>query len=803
MKPGITERECEVWKLAPWMSEKNKAYGLGDRDNKWGDLLNVCNIDTSFYNMILDNDINPLFELMNNITEKKIRKLIADLIITLGLILQNRNELTRARYETMLDIHFILYSNIYDIAITKLGPEYVEKSYVKPENLLDLGDANFIGRPKNPYIISSKSGEQHPLGAVYCPGEILEVCKEKYASVNNWSFQPLVKYIQCYCSFFKKKLKLTNLNTTTLESEEYMDVISNNDYDRIKSFYGKYTLRREDLIKEHPPILIKQYPEGGVSCEDKNYLSQLFAKVCPPLYSRTKVVTGNPVVDKYIAGLKDRYYDNNDFTVFHSFIDHSTIPVYFVSGNDVYIDNYKGPSFQFFNEVISELVIHKVFIESDTQFSNRRYELNFKFDVGSLECYKNAEAEGNTLDKEAITRFFYRFVGYLLHFAVSNNIELPFSLSRVYIGQLFGIYDLLSDTIYKDINLQVLLVSIYLMEKAPPILVKQFMRIFENPELLQTDDPEIQAVFNSDGEVRMNDLYVIVPEEENRVVYDKNPKKLFKNVLELLYKLAIKSYLQDLDSEVPVTPDRPINIYFQEFFRGFIFCKEYDKNTAFRLQAPPLNYFKDLSNTLKMTYVRKLDVYLSGFGITPSTIKKFLLPRIVSTDPNSPVPDMLHEILTSDGKRLSREFVRAYNYKFFGMPVPSDENAPVEMRMSREEYHIEFVKYLLKTWSGYTNINVNNKYTIDFIKRPDGTFRDRLPQTHTCFSTLDINKEYGSTQDLYNDLVKLVINTGFGETLNGGKKMKKYISKSKKDEAQNRTSRGGRNRGSSGKKGKV
>lgn len=795
---------CEVWKLAPWMSEKNKPYALGDRNNKWGDLLNVCNIDTSLYNMIYDNDINPLFELMNKVTEKNIRKLIADLIITLGLIFQNRKELIRSKYETMLGIHFILYSNIYEIAIKKLGQEYVEKNFVKPENLLDLGDANYIGRPKNPYIISSKSGEQHPLETVYCPGEILEVCREKYKSVNNWSFQPLVKYIQCYCSFFKKKLKLTNINKITLESEEYIDVISNNDYGIIKSLYGKYTLDERETLKMHPPILIKQYPEGGVSCEKKNYLSQLFAKVCPPLYmyNRTIVVTGNPVVDKYIAGLKDRYYDNNDFTVFHSFINHSTIPVYFVSGNDVYIDNYKGPSFQFFNDVIGELVTHKVFIESDTQFNNRRYELNLNFDVSSLECYKNAEAEGNTLDKEAITRFFYRFIGYLLHFAVANNIELPFSLSRVYIGQLFGIYDLLSNTIYKDINLQVLLVSIYLMEKAPPFIVKQFMRIFENPDLLRSDDPEIQAMFNPDGEVRMNDLYVIVPEEENRVVYDKNPKKLFKNVLEMLYKVALKAYLQDLDQGKPVTPDRT-NKYLQEFFNGFIFCKEYDNTPSFRLKAPPLDYFKKLSNTLKMTFIRKLDVYLSGFGITQSTIKKLLLPRIVSKDPNSPVPEMLREILMADSKGLSREFVRAYNYKFFDLPVPSDENAPVDMMMSREEYHNEFVKYLLKTWSGYTNINVNNTYIIDFIKRPDGTFRDRLPQTHTCFSTLDINKDYRSTQELYDDLVKLVINTGFGETLNGGKKMKKYISKSKKDEAQNRTSRGGRSRGSASKKGKV
>ena len=793
MKPGLTQRECDVWQLAPWVSEKNKSYALGDRSNKWGELFKACDIDDGLFNMIYEDDIVLPEVLSNELTERSLRKDLAELVLTLGLILQNKNILEPVKFDTMVNTLKNIYITVYERAVRKLGLDYVEKSFVKPENLLDLGDANFIGRPKNPYIISSKSGEQHPLEMVYCPGEILEVCQEKYASVNNWSFQPLVKYIQCYCSFFKKKLKQINLNTVTFDSEEYMNRISNADYKLIALLYGKRD-------RKYSPILIKQYPEN-VSCEDKNYLSQLFAKVCPPLYRRTKVNTSNSNIKKILSRLKDRYSDG-ELSVFQSIIDHFTVPVYFVSGNNVYFDDYKGPSFQFFNDVISELVTHKVFVESDTQFNNRRYELNLKFDVGSLECYKIAEAEGDVLDKEAITRFFYRFIGNLLHFAVANNLELPFSLSRVYIGQLFSIYEFLSNKIYKDINLQVLLASIYLMEKAPPFLVKQFMRIFENSELLRSDDPEIQATFNSSGEVRMNDLYVIVPEEENRLVYDKNPKKLFKNVLELLYKVAIKAYLQDLDSEVPVGPDRPVNIYFEEFFKGFVGYQEYNDTKLFRLQLGAA-YFNKLSNTLKMVSIRKLDVYLSGFGITQSTIKKFLLPRIVSRDPNSPVPEMLGEILMANGRGLSREFVRAYNYKFFGMPVPSDENAPVELQMTREEYHNEFVKYLLKTWSGYTNINVNNTYIIDFIQRPDGTFRDRLPQAHTCFSTLDINKEYRSTQELYIDLVKLVINTGFGEILSGGKKMKKYISKSKKDEAQNRTSRGSGGGGSAGKKGKV
>jgi small subunit ribosomal protein S28e len=71
--------------------------------------------------------------------------------------------------------------------------------------------------------------------------------------------------------------------------------------------------------------------------------------------------------------------------------------------------------------------------------------------------------------------------------------------------------------------------------------------------------------------------------------------------------------------------------------------------------------------------------------------------------------------------------------------------------MTNEEYQNEFLKLLLKSWSGVPSINQGTIYKIHFNITGNG-----LPSSYTCFNYLTLNKTYTNPLDLYNDLVTFV-----------------------------------------------
>jgi hypothetical protein len=234
-----------------------------------------------------------------------------------------------------------------------------------------------------------------------------------------------------------------------------------------------------------------------------------------------------------------------------------------------------------------------------------------------------------------------------------------------------------------------------------------------------------------------------------------------------------------------------------------------------------LNFYNDPFSE-KLNIIRKADLFLSGFGFTDEDIKKHLIPNIkmdlvlnngkeeemspllffnsdgvfrdsyipntsfnssMSAALNSKISRILNEnsreqvkfafllykILLNSGKDISKIFISEYNFKFYNIPIPAEiANTQNYGKLTDEDYHNEFVKYLIKAWTGTPSLSSNKTYKLDYSSLHVANL---LPASHTCFNTLHIRKNYeNDATKLYDDLVRFVIGTGFGQALTGGKK---------------------------------
>jgi hypothetical protein len=628
----------------------------------------------------------------------------------------------------------------------------------------------------------------------------------------------------------------------------------------------------------------------------------------------------------------------------------SNTPVFFIIEDTarIYYDQYCGPAFQFYGDVMKELLEYKVFVPNSTLFSNDRYVLNMDFNIEVLDFYKNFPIEAKTPElKNSVTKEFFRFVGNLMHFAIANNIELPFKLSRIYIMEIFNVYNFTQHTPSKGysvdnkLDTQLVLISTFLIEKASPAYHKMIMDIFENPELLKNPTSNILNALNGgDGvtSIHMNGYNTLTdaPDDQPEFLYNEGDsmKKVLLKVVEFLYKTAFKSYFENQKKEnEPFNKDFKINSAVAMFLEGIRFTKEFDVQ-----QTKPLPFMdnKQLSNEQKIAFVRKADIYLSGFGITHDTIQKLLIPKIrfislqydmfpletlsnylynilgvyadakpeeISTvfqfavakyrdnstmlkrvkhafkvlsdpvtrkeydDTKTPIVTMdflnnienyegfkyitqpqiqnlikksilLYKVLLSRGEYIPVNFINGYNEKMFQTTIPPQimnvvieqentaENVPTAIQipedvtdiqvvirsdkkitkivttsdkhiiiprdadakatytyipvssgnqhnMTNEDYHNEFVKFLLKFWSASPNI-ANTTYTMSFQSERAGAGPNDLIIAGTCFLKLSPLRIYTDEKDLYEDLVKSVIHTRFGEMLGGKNKNKGY-----------------------------
>lgn len=873
--PKVTQNGCIEWIYGPQVSYKDGSYGVGSE--LWA---------STYYSCIKDHEkgyglITPKFvfdmvtkpsqrkqrfeEILNSLVKSEnilnVLLIFSAFINALGLLFLEKKLVGAPE---LLDKY---YRQIYNITEKLLEDPTDIKYFVTPENFLEL-KINTTSRPKNimkkykdvaeSILLKeqrdgiNKNQIVNPVNnqLLHCDATTRVDCTNMFQSITNPLFRPLADVLKCNCSYFKQKLRKINTMDTTFHEPKMVHDISNGDIQAFKTECQALA----PVAKS--PIVIRKYLDG-IKCEDKNYLSQLFEKTCDIMYKPYfSVPKRNILEDMLIAAMNNDEISKykckgylNTLSIFQTPIinntaplphrpNQSNIPVFFlevVGGQQEKLnaDPYNGPSVQFFTDVMKELVIHKVFIPSKTFFNNQRYELNVDFEIENIECYRNLpEGIKNKPElKEKIKTYFFLFIGNLIHFAVANNIELPFKLSRVYIAKIFNIFDFmgrnsnndLSILLRKNIDKQMLLISIYFLEKADQNYTKKIIEILQDPEKLK--DPALIAILdleqdNYDEGIRMNGNTTIV--KDNFPIYSDDKEELIYNVIEYLYKTALKHYFGDFnDDDTIIDNSFQMHPYIDTFFNGFNYLKSYFHNTY----KVHMNIFKPTKMNFhqRMALIRKTDMYLSGFGISYKSIKFTLIDNIVIKYHNKTINvesivhplshfneankwkdeyiakdddfknDDLHaekfaelerqydkdyalqikmtfnlyRILLNNGRNISKEFIAGYNNKFYNIPYDI-ETTTLHENMTEEDYHNEFVKLLLKTWTGTPTIGGKDyKLIFDFSK-------NKLPHTYTCFNNMYIEKPYPTVKEFYDDLVILTTSgTNFGEALIAGGKKKK------------------------------
>ena len=887
MKNGNPSDYCPDWLHGPQVSDVNASYSVGGPT--WIKLNNACltyfervfsNHDI-FYTptQFFDKLVKGISETRTSQSSKFIETINGEIdvaltecheiydvimifsvfVLTYGEIKSRLRELPPHRRFTneleLLDGLVQIYDHFYE-GVKKIleKPELIDELLVLPEDFINL-DNQRQKRTKNFILLLKTSGIHkeyeliksgkipHPISREMqkCNIDLKSDCTDKFKNVKNDIFEPLAKVFGCYCSFFKIKLIKSEsvTNRTLYGSVNEIKTITAADYEHIRLLYSSPT------PSQKPTILINKYRdnEDENKCSKKTYLSQLFSKVCSILYEPYIVKPSSSSKDDIIAASRANIYIGQtgctgyaygNLNVFHTRIeknnnvnDKVNVPIMFLKDNrDLYLDWYRGPTVQFFTDVLQELVDLKVFIPTETFFNNQRYELNTKFNIETLECYSKLSSEIKTAEfKKEITDYFYLFIGNLIHFAVANNIEIPFKLSRLYIMKLFNIYDFTKPEIFGDLKLQLLLISLFLLEKAPNSYTATIIQILENPKEALVGNPNIFAALDPaadsmEGSIQMNGYSTILPDDEDRDIYSENETTLFYNIVEYLYKTSLKAYFEDINSLTPVTDKFKMHPHLELFFKGFTSYKEFHAEEIYYSNLQTADFNITMNSQQKLAAIRKLDVYLSGFGITHDVILNNLIPKILIKDVNLEsyvsiitklgrlntslmptdleYPDFpevtsklvrpaeqktfwLFRILLNKGKNISTDFIKSYNKKFFDIPIPEkDEDIIYVGNMTQEDYHNEFVKILLKTWSGIPSISTKF-YKIHFIPG------DLLPSTHTCFLTMDFRKNYTSPMQLYKDLVILVTEgSNFGELLAGGSKQKKLNKKLNKTKSKSK-----------------
>lgn len=849
---------CPVWLYGPQVSDLNKAYGVGGvtwkiLNGKCSDKDYILLSPKTLYASLIEDNVSVQDLSVSVIAALKRSKDILDVLMIYSAFINTSGNLISMPEDCnkLLEKLHEVYTALYVATRQIVTDEETMSIFVSPDVFYDM-DNSSVRRPKN-IAIGSTSAELiakykidankyiHPIppDMITCAADINSDCTIKFANINNPIFSPFAKVISCHCSFFKQKLEKLSGQEKTFKNMRKIHKISEGDYTYLKHAYAS------QYPSKQPPIMINKYKDNSTRCGKHTYLSQLFAKTCSLLYKPYHVkAKTNTREDIEAAARQNRLigkhgcsaYSDGNLGVFQTPIIYderqsakANVQVMFILEVEnqqprFYADEYTGPTFQFYATVFKELVEHKVFVPTDTFFNNQRYELNTVFDISTLESYKKLPNEIKTPALKAeVTEYFFLFIGNLIHFAIVNNIELPFKLSRVYIMRLFGLFDFTeidqnTNTLklfsIENLDLQLLLISIYLLEKAPAAYTSNIIKIFEDPKANLVGNKAIFDLLDvladdTTGSIKMNGYTTIV--ENNHDIYSENKDTLFYNVVEYLYKTALKHYFSDINSDDPIAPDFKIKPHLETFFKGFKEYREFHNTVYSKFSSAD---FSKYTFPEKLSLVRKLDIYISGFGITHDVIMSNFIPRILikynipsgevkylsplhrlnneslflpayNPDPSLDAPDIdvvtsklksqyektifyLYRILLNRGVDMPIEFIAQYNRQFYNIPYNIDATVHYE-NMTDEDYHNEFVKLLLKAWSGVSAIGVDKEYKIHIMASAN-----LLPKTHTCFVSMEFSKTYLSARELYKDLVILVTEgSNFGEAFAGGGKKKR------------------------------
>jgi hypothetical protein len=356
---------------------------------------------------------------------------------------------------------------------------------------------------------------------------------------------------------------------------------------------------------------VNESTASGEECKKQkipSYVSQLFEKVSkivstplPQLSPENKTLDfyeqldyNEEIYSRYrpffhtiIKGTDKKKNILSGKRVFGTYIGSDVDPnvvIRFHNGKHITLEMGAGPVRQFFREIFQELIEFNIFTSIETPFGTKRYIINKTLDLEKIECIRNylngqrekfvnnsPTPEIAALPKEEKEKLFnktvkptilqtiiipdfYRYIGNLIHFAVTNNIELPFHISRVYLMMLFSIgynntYKIKNETekipypkLFTDRRF---LTSIYLIENEG-FFKRIIYPILQNPELLNpnSDKEKIDEYgmfdINNQG-LRMNSLNSIKNDREDILLYHENISILLENLQEFIYLNALSA----------------------------------------------------------------------------------------------------------------------------------------------------------------------------------------------------------------------------------------------------------------------
>lgn len=566
---------CHKWKYGSQMDDKNKPYSVGGA--KWDAIIATCKPSSDF-------DHNEIFlacergeDLHTQKTPEAVKKAknILDLLLIQSSFV-NAYGMIEHTYKafqdgTITDLPRSYMNVIYEYLefyqlIREILYDNALKLFTTPEEFGSLAKPT-SSRPKN--IMFSTSMTTQQIIDKYQIKKIDNIqvnsrFKKMFADV-----QEPYKHFAGICSAMTRKITPSNSDLSTFGDMGNLNIISNGD---IKLIQAKHTIASINDTKK-PPIIIQRVPN--------TYLSQLFEKTCTIFYKpfvmpaksdkESDIMEAAEINEKIIRH-GCRGYFNGNMSVFQTNVcekTHTNVPVFFFypENSKLTFDFGNSQPAAMIKQILKEFVDLKVFIPiSDTDV----YELNRNFDITTLECCKNVPASL----KADVEEYFFLFVGNIIHFAVANNIKLPFKMSLAYVINFFNLeYD------------KELLICSYLIER---VASSRIIKILENPENLK--DPVAIAFLDKDlkGSARAKGVRM---RNYTKHVYDKDPETVKNNIMEYLHELA------------EITDIRVLAM-----FEGFKYCKLFKKPSLFKMNTLDTDTY---TNEQKLNIIAKVNYYIS------------------------------------------------------------------------------------------------------------------------------------------------------------------------------------------------
>ena len=719
-----SQNMCYNWLKQPQVSIRGVPYKIGDYTpgTEWSISYTPCqDYFLEFYGTKImkplqllkfvenaglrnDRELEKIEAVLTNF--ENFQKYISSCIIAYGILLTEQHKSIFRKPMSMLKHELQeFYETIYRMYLDNNNPSEEElESIVEPENFLKLADPEFTDRLK-------KSVPKINLPDDVCIATNNTGCKNAFREIPDTApLYPLANSIKCVCDILRTQV-------TLVDPSEVQSIELNYNLDDInKVSESDFLSISQDLSAQYyvepinRPIDIEL--KSTETCVNKPmfYLDQIKEALFEP-YLLTAQNRLKELFRSYIRQIQQIEQQTGEII---NVMD-PPILIKFYKLNDRKQKVYDqvigpGPVINLFDDLAQELLNSKIFIPKESIFETERFIINPN------------------------KKYDYEYIGTLFRFLLINRIHIPFKLSRAYICKLFGLcqFNINSRNIYE----QLILITIYILEKGSGFK-NSIVNVFKNPELLKDKDfCENSGIFQN-YPARMNDYETIV--SEDREIYNDDQSVLLYNMVQFLYRNAVVEYFEDENTK--------------QFFENF---GELDTFSDYSMNIEIAQ-----ANNIAIAFpISKLDLFISGTGISMTQIQKVLIPKInkhITDNPNEQDINyhyrLLMQVLMNSTNYFSNRFKEVYDTTF--QPAIS---------LTEEQYHLEFVKYLLKFWTASSHISELHYYGIILLPGSPRTNAEfLLPKAATCSQQLKLRKRYETVESLYEDLVSSIIESSFGK----------------------------------------